>query len=271
VRRTDAFNSGKVPVVSSTLTFSQNDIPFPQKGSSIVALHFDLSGAGNTLANITRIRLRANGLTYWDITPTELRTYYSAFANDSLDWGASSTRFSMPLCLIDVEDEDAADRVAAPLNHNLQVDLAYGATAMTTPATFIGWTTSDVDPIFAPTLIGRPTNYAASQTNAKVNLAEGGFLRAMLLPNQATGYVRWRIVSNAEQRYAGRPAIIQGANDYHDTGALAASFISAKFVGMPTVPPGGSYVEFDSGAGAAATDEIVAHVLTPQPAVAAAA
>jgi hypothetical protein len=271
VRTIDAFNSGKIPTVSAVLTFSQNDIPFPTKGKSIVALHFDLLGAGNTLANIARIRLRANGLTYWDLTPTELRAYYSAFALSSLDWGASGTRFTLPLALIDIEDEDAADRSAAPLNHNLQVDLAYGATAMTTPQTFIGWTVSDVDPIFAPTLIGRPTNYSASQTNAKVALAEGGFLRAMLLPNQATGYARWRIVSNAEQRYAGRPAIIQGSNDYHDAGVLSASFISAKFVGMPTVPPGGSYVEFDSGAGAAATDELVAHVLTPQPAVATAA
>lgn len=269
MRKTDAFNSGKVPTVSQVLTFSQNDIPFPTKGASIVALHFDLSGAGNTLANILRIRMRANGLSYWDLTPTELRAYYAAFALSSLDFGASGTSFTLPFYLVDVEDEDAADRVAAPLNHNLQVDLAYGATAMTAPATFIGWTISDVDPIFAPTLIARPTNYAASQTNAKVNLAEGGFMRALLLPNQSTGYTRWRVVSNAEQRYAGRPAIIQGANDYHDARTLAASFISAKFVGMPTVPPGGSYVEFDSGAGAAVTDELIAHVLTPQPAVAA--
>jgi hypothetical protein len=269
-RWVDGFNSGKTPVINSTLTFSQNDLPFPVPGKSIVAIHFDLSGSGNTTSNLTRIRLRANGLTYVDVTYTELRAYFAGSAWSSLDWGASATRFTIPLHILDFFDEDSADQSAAPLFHNLQVDLAYGGTAMTTPLTFIGWTLSDVMPVFAPTIIGRPHNYGASFTNAKLNLAEGGFLRTLLLPNQANGYTRWRFVVNSEQRLAGRPGILEGANDYRDAGPVATSFLTHKFVGMPTVPPGGSYIEFDSGSGGAATDEIVAHVLTPQPAVAAA-
>ena len=77
VRRTDYNGQTKTiaATTAQTLVWTNSEIA----SERVVAYHVALEGAGNTLADIDRIRVSANGSNIVNITPLQLRAFWQSY------------------------------------------------------------------------------------------------------------------------------------------------------------------------------------------------
>jgi hypothetical protein len=212
----DFNSSGKTIATSTTVTFTSADIP----GSNIVAYHVAMTGAGNTFNAIDRIRVKANGVTIYEITSGLFRSFVQRFTNGRVGYpanqavppppGAAGTavdwrRFTIPFCFLDREKSEEADVCQFPVGTQPTVEVVFNANAVAGSA-FIGWTESDVTPRCWPKLYSSQANIPASQSNGRYIFSEDGVIRG--LGFETTGLARARAVLNGRQVYhmKGQPA-----------------------------------------------------------------
>lgn len=216
MRFVDYASAGKTIAASTTIQFTSSDVP----SNKIVAYHFAMTGGGNTLAVISRIRVKANGVTFWDLTPAFLRAYLQRFAPNSVPYPAGALqdplsaanftsvdwrRFTLPFCDISQPTDEAADLFQFPPASNVTIEIQFtaGAAAGTM---FCGWTETDAECRAYPKLTASQMNIAASVPTAKYPIVEEGVIRGLIL--NTIGLGRAKLVLNGRQVFQaqGQPA-----------------------------------------------------------------
>lgn len=168
--------SPKTIAASALVQWTSTDVPDP---SGIVGLHFSLTGAGNTLTNISRLRLKADGIgAFVDLPPAFLRAFAQRMALSNVAIGAAAAVFSIWLSLPDFPNEEEADKSQWPGRRAFTAEIQFGAGAGAGTA-LLAYTTSDVKPTWYPALYSNPMNFAASQNNQRFAMTEDGEIRAL--------------------------------------------------------------------------------------------
>jgi len=207
--------AGKTIAASTTVTFTSSDVP----SSGVVAYHFGMTGAGNTFNAIDRIRVKANGIVFYDITSALYRSFIERWTNGQTRYPANQVinnlsaagtpvdwrRFTVPFCMLDYEKHEEADVVQFPVGSNVTIEIVFNANAGA-GSMFCAWTETDVHPRAYPKLYSSQMNIAASNTNARYPFSEDGVIRGFGV--ETTGLGRARLVANGRQIYhaQGQPA-----------------------------------------------------------------
>jgi hypothetical protein len=279
VRWHDFSGAGKVLVASTTqtLTFTPSDAPGSVQGASVVAYHLSLGGrtggaADADFGDISRIRLKANGVTIMDFGPglalLALQSFLETFNWANTAPSAVGYQFTLPLWIPDARTEDEQDLCAFPVNAVPTIEVTIAASTGTGQQLFCGWTYSDVPPMFSPVLYGSQMNIAAGAVSARFPLVEPGLIRALGI--NIGGLGRFRAVLGGRQwaNLASRPLTVAAAALHGSLFTEASSFRTPltagvsgggtannsgyhffKLVGLPTAPSGSSFVEIDTNAG----------------------
>jgi hypothetical protein len=214
-RITDYQAAPEAIATSTTSTFTSAKLP----GSGIVAYHFAMTGAGNTLNAIDRIRVKANGVPFYDIATGQFRAYIQRFtggrthypangainnlsaAGTAVDW----RRFTIPFYFLDREKSEEADVCQFPVGAQPTVEIVFNANAVA-GSIYASWTETDVTPMAWPKLYSSQMNIAAVNVNGRYPFSEDGILRGFGV--ETTGLGRFRAVLNGRQVYhnQGQPA-----------------------------------------------------------------
>jgi len=184
---TKAFN----PAAVTTITFTGSDIP----GPGVVAYHLYMTG-DNTFADLTRIRLKANGETIWDVDPGHYRTFVERMSRSNFAVPTAGVRFTIPLYHMDAKGDD---RYLAqfPQGATPTIEIVVGA-GIATGSMVCGYSMVDAPPTAFVKLLGSQMNIAAGATNGTYPIMGSGFLRGYSL--NTTGLNRKRLILNGVQR-----------------------------------------------------------------------
>jgi hypothetical protein len=267
MRSFDFYGSARTIVATTvqTLTWTQSEIP----SAGVVAYHVEMTGAGNDLGALTRIRVLFNGQPFIDMTPVQLIAYFNTFGRGVPLLAATDTRFTIPLCLLDAFGPDAQDVSQFPVGGQVQIDLVTDASTADGTA-FISWTETNIAPQVFPRILASQMNVAASVALGRFAFGDPGNVRGLFLPH--VGLQRFRAV------IGGRQVVNAPSLDYLGvaTGDGLAELSRLWGAGQdPTVPfipitinePApitGSFVELQTGAGwAGVANELCIYSISP--------
>jgi len=205
--------SSKSITASTTAIFSGNDLPLSVPGQTVVGLIVEHSGGSqNDASDVTRVKVKAGGSTIVDVTYAYLRQIIEHYSGQ--DPGAAATRWFIPLNRLGVDDPDFQDEAAAPIGAPLQLEIQLGASVAGSATLLVGWLLSDIPPKYFPMVIANPTNFAASATNASVQLSERGLIQAFMFPTPASNPpTRHKLVLQGITRVEGSEAMLQAREE----------------------------------------------------------
>jgi hypothetical protein len=167
---------------AQTIRFAQSELP---QNRPIAALHFDLTGGGNDLADINRIRLKRNSKLHFDCTIAQLLALASRYTRRTI--ATSATRLTIPCYRPSAADAiDASEYDMGLRSGTLELEVEF---AGTTVAGDIGvaWTELESEPAAQPYFIsGSATTIVASKTNQRYIVDPPGIVAAITLPAPAT-------------------------------------------------------------------------------------
>lgn len=259
-RFTSFLGSGKsiAATTAQVITFTGNDLP----SAGVIAYHFTTyAGTGATdVADITRIRVKADNRLIYDVNPTHFRKWQERFSTVGYALPTALTRWTIPFNLFDIVDDDLADTCQFPRGTVPTVEITLDASGSAAGAMYAGWTQTDAQPVFYPTLIGQQMNIAASATNATFPINSQGAVRGMLV--NTTGLSRFKAELNGFQyhqligaAYLGNTngdmllesqALEDGAGS---SGGVTITSAAGLRVPMVVASQGSSRVELDTGSG----------------------
>lgn len=212
----DYSSNGKTVAANGVATFTNQEIP----SGKLTALHFAMTGAGNSFAAISRFRVKANGQTIMDTTPAFLRAWIQSMTNgrivypaansaDALGGGTATEfrRFSIPFCDLSKTTREEQDLCGFPRNANITVEFQFNGSAVAGNI-FAGFSLSEMEPAFYPKLVSQQMQIAAGATNTRFSFSDEGFIRALGL--NSIGLNRLR-------------AVISGMQVFHAQGQATAS------------------------------------------------
>lgn len=229
------------------------------------------TAAGN--AEITGVRVKANGTTVIDLKTAELLAYQKYFSpshsSDASTSGATNNglgkTLNIPLNMLDAANDNAADACQFMPGATATVEVDYTTGANQSGAHILQWQKTTVDPEFYVTLIGAPTNVAASQTSAPVPIGAPGMVQAFGIDSRAMAQVK-AIYSGLEAYngpglvFAGGAAtgdgVVGGQNLTANTAAAQPTFQWVKTALGLGANPANSRLELTTGAGAATTNRM---------------
>lgn len=261
-----------------------------------------MTGAGNTFNAIDRIRVKANGVTFYEITSALFRAFVQRFTEGKVCYPANQVippppagtaapgvaidwrRFTIPFCFLDRQKSEEADVCQFPVGSQPTVEIVFNANAVA-GTIFAGWTETDVEARCWPKLYSSQMNVPASQSNGRYIFSEDGVVRGFGL--ETTGLGRVRMVLNGRQVYhaKGQPAnsttvtedsmILEtehlfGGRAYSvnaGTAAVDNSIVDPSWVKVTAGEdgtPGRSYIELETTAAwSGATSELGLYAIVP--------
>lgn len=200
---------------STTVTFTSAKLP----GAGVVAYFFGMTGAGNTFNAIDRIRVKANGVPFIDLSAAQYRAWIQRFTRGRFHYPANAAinnlsaagtpvdwrRFTIPFYFLDREKSEEADVCQFPVGAQPTVEIVFNANAVA-GSIYASWAETDVTPLAWPKLYSSQMNIAASQANGRYPFSEDGIIRGFGV--ETTGNGRFRAVLNGRQIYhnQGQPA-----------------------------------------------------------------
>ena len=183
------YNGSSKPIANTsvqTITFTGTDLP----GSGVVAYHFEMTGsANNKIANLTRIRVKANSQTIWDFDPLHFRAFIERISRANYAYPLTATRFTIPFYIPDGKG-DMRYASQFPKNAIPTIELVTNA-SVATGTVICGWTRADMEPVLYPKFLGQVLNLAAGPTtNAGYPLSLDGEIRGYSIPTTGLGRVK---------------------------------------------------------------------------------
>lgn len=270
MRYTDWSAAPKVTAASTPVVWTGTEIP----ANGVVAYHVELTGAGMTFGDITRIRVKSQGASIIDIDNAHFTAFYQRYSKTNRVLAAADTFFTIPLWIPEVEDEDGddergivgADWSQMPRGGAPTVELQIGAGGAAGTA-LIGYTVSDRAPKFFPVMLGSSLQIAASNANGKYPLFEQGGIKGFSI--NTTGLDRVKLVQGGVQKFHSDGVLCQAMQDDRNLAVtLNPIFLDVggrNLKGLMSAPAGSSFLELATGAGwAGVTNESVIYALRPQ-------
>lgn len=205
------FSSATRAVAASATTVCNWTTEIPTRRLTKLVVVFTDAGLGTplTLAEVTRVVVKANNLPIIDCTLEELRAYRFRFSK-----GGSATlpaaittnaavatalrRFTIPFTILDAVSKDMQHTCQFPPDSSISAEITFVTAANQAGTVSIGWEQTSVEPMWYPKLVGYAANCPASQTNFRVLLSEPeGIIEGFGLPT--IGLSRGRLVLDGEQ------------------------------------------------------------------------
>lgn len=250
MRFTDYSSSSKVTAASGTVKFDETDIPIP----GLIAVHLGFAGAGMTAGDIGRIKMKADGTEFINITWEQYKATMQRFDEDHTPPADTDTEVTLNLnhWWID-DDEGLADLSQFPRNASklsLELVLDAGAAAGTCTA---GYTITDVKPLYFPFWYSNSSAWAAADaTNKKYPFNEPGLIKALQFPSAGLLRLRGVFVGVGQRFNADAQRLKQMALNGVAAGTPLADPLCID-IGGPRLEsavsaPQGSYLEGDTAA-----------------------
>lgn len=175
-RKTKFFGAPKpiAAAVAQTITFSSSEID----STGVVQYMCAMQPAGNTVATIDRVRLRAGSQVLIELTQAQLLAFQTAYSKANFFDATTSNAFIIPLNLMDAPTPDAADACQFPPGSEAQLEIVFLATVVA-GTIIVGWTLSDVKPRFFPRCYTRTGNIPVSTRNAPFSFSDSGIIRGI--------------------------------------------------------------------------------------------
>lgn len=252
--------------VVNVLTWTASEIA----SERVVAYHVVLTG-GNTLAQIDRIRLSANGGNIWNISRNELRALWNSMSGTSFDLAGAQDRFTIPLYLMDAPTPDQQDVCQFPSKSQVQLEIVTNATALAGNA-FVAWTETDVNPVLFPRYLGQAMNISAGAANQRFNFSENGVVMGYFVDLVGLDRLRFVIGQNVIDNLPGvafsgvatGDALLEVESIYGVNGPLTTFMFEHVQLGIPA-PADGSFIELTTQAAvwAGVANELGIYALAP--------
>lgn len=266
MRRFDFNGSPKTIAASTTVTLTPSDIP----SDGIVAYHlfpWATDGGGNDFFDcVDRVRLKANGITRWDVSGAILNQFREKTTpKQPLQATGDDQCFTIPLYNLMLDDEDEADAYQTEPGTNISIEVVFNGTAEA-GSLYCGWTQTNIAPKFYTKLYAQQMNIANGALNARFNLSEGGRIMGFGIPS--LGLTRLKLVLNGEQWFhmlgsdyaaAASQGLIFETQRYRSMLATPTATLPINYFhifntraerGVPATP-GNSYVELDANGASA--------------------
>lgn len=195
MRRYDFNGSPKTVAASGLTTFTPSDIP----GERVVAYHIFAWGngvVGNEFDTIDRIRVKANGVTRFDVSGAQLGHYVEKVYPSNPFYNSSFMCWTIPFYNTMLHDEEEQDTYQFEPGANPSVEIQWGAGAEAGTA-FCGWTQTNVPPKYYMKYYGQQLNIANGAVNGRFNLSEAGGILGIAIPQ--LGLTQLRLVLNGTQ------------------------------------------------------------------------
>lgn len=243
-------------LAAQTLTFTGSDIP----GAGVVAYHLYMTGASCVLANLTRIRLKANSQTIFDFQLPHFRTFLERISRANFAYATSSARLTIPLYLPDAKGDD---RFVSQFPGNAVPTIEVVTNASVQAGTILaGWTRCDMKPTLFPKFMGYVLNVGASTTNFTVPISNDGEVRALVV--NTTGLSRLKFVLDDVVRFQVDGTFALDVQQLENPVTISDP-LAWKLHGTQPAPPGRSYFNIDTnGSWAGAANEAFLWSFHPQ-------
>lgn len=148
-------------------------------GSSVKAIHMSWTGTTVTLANTTRLTLRAGGPPVIDATPAQIRAWLG-FQGKKAEWASTATRATLPL--------HGFMGLSAPEGKMLRLTASKNATPTGSPTLTVHYSIDKEAPSAGFfTLLSTSMGVASGANSAPVTvpIPEGGIIQGVVIPDVA--------------------------------------------------------------------------------------
>lgn len=186
--------SSKVTAASVTVTFTATEIP----GDGVIAYLLDFTGAGMTIGDLSRIRLKAGGNQIIDVDFAHYSSWFERYSFGNRAPLAGDTSMTIPLFLPGRRNELEADQCQFPRGAAPSLELVIGAGGAAGTVT-CHWVRSTVAPLYYPAFLGQVLNWSASTNNNRYPITEGGAVKGVTL--NTTGLTRGRLELAGVKRF----------------------------------------------------------------------
>lgn len=241
------FNAGaKTTAASTTVLWTGTELP----ANNVVAYHVYFTGAGMTIGDLTRIRLKSGGTTIYDVDFAHFTAWYERYSFSNRLLAAANVRLTIPLWLPGVRDEDEADVAQMPFGAPVTLELQIGAGGAAGTA-IAGYTQTTVAPRYYPVLVGNALNWAVGPVNQqKYYFAEPGAVKGFSI--NSTGLNRVKLTQGGVQRFQADGTLVvedqSWSNSLGQTDPVFIDLSGPALRGGAPAPPGNSYLEGDTAA-----------------------
>ena len=141
-----------------------------------MAFHLIVAATGNTLADIDRVRVKANGQTVVDCSLAELQAYQERFSPKGASDVSTGAALTIPLNVLDGGSDDNQDKCQFMPGASATVEVVFNAGAVAGTA-LLGWTKTTIDPEYYMTLIGTPMGITGANNGFRVPLSAPGLVQ----------------------------------------------------------------------------------------------
>ena len=187
-RRVDYLGGFKALVATTAVTHVWTSSEIPSNG--IVAYGLYMDGTGNTIADIDRVRLKANGSDIINLSMVQLRAFLQSFSGGTLQLPTTATGFILPLMMLDAPMPRMQDVSQFPINSQVQLEVVFN-TGVAAGGARVFWIETDVAPQVFPRILGSTMNIGASVAQQRWPIQENGEVRGISVPQ--TGLRRMKI------------------------------------------------------------------------------
>ncbi len=259
MRFVDQNASTKVTAASTTVVFTSADFD----ANGVVKLLLLFAGAGMTVGDITRIRIKNSGITTHDMSLAQYQAWYQRYYG--IAPVAADVAMDIPFHLPpdDVGGNiDAMDVCQMLRGSNPSVEIVIGAGGAAGTVQ-LGWVKSDVTPLIYPFLSGNTMSIGASATSAQFPLSEGGAVKAFIMPT--VGLTRLQVTLGNFKRFNLEGVSLMPESQQQRNAQVVTDPICFDLGGAQSAPTGSSYLQMDTAAGwAGAANEMAIYALRPQ-------
>lgn len=175
-RRTKFFGAPKTVIVTAaqTITFSSSEVD----STGVIAYIFSMQPAGNAVVDIDRVRIRAGSQVLVELTQAQLLAYQQAYSKANYFDATAQSMFIIPLNLLDAPTPDTQDLCQFPPGTEAQIEIVFLNTTVA-GTIIVGWTISDVKPLYFPRIYTRTGNIPASTRNAPFSFSDSAIIRGI--------------------------------------------------------------------------------------------
>ena len=240
MRIVDQNTATRTTAASTTVTFTAQDFD----AAGVVKLGFLFTGAGMTVGDLTRIRVKNAGITSHDFSLAQFQSWYQKYFGVAPV--AADTAFDIPFHLPNLFDNvDEADLSQMVPGGMPAIELVIGAGGAAGTVQ-MSWIKSTQRPRMFPVIYGSAMQIAASQPSAKYPISEPGAIKGVILPT--TGLTRARLELGTGRRFN-----IEGTTLYaqlqRERNAQIVTDPICFDIGGPEAAPFGSGLELETAAG----------------------
>lgn len=242
-------------LVAQTIVFPAAEI----ESTGVVMFHLMWTGANPAATTVGRIRVRASGQTIIDLPLAGFLAWQQRFFKSNTADASADQVLNIPLFLPDAPTLEAADQCQFPLGAQAQVEIDLLAAVVTGVMT-IGWTQTDVAPVYTPRCYSQPLNLPASIFNGKYSYSESGIIRGIILNtvgvNRAVATISGRNAWDLPGRQFGGATFPKSILEEKDAGYNVETQSNPKCLSVDlgiAAAFGSSFMSLDTGAGWAGT------------------